>query len=591
MSKTELNPSRWLEAHSDRSADLTTLPKHLLLANICGDGDYRLVLVDAKFGDDISARLKVYKGTVLCSDQSLPDVPSALISFYVDGIEPRTPVLGVACGSDLLIYKNSKPFYKFSIPPLSISALEQDVWQKLCLSSDEPYEKIIEALESVPLSELSGRSQKLLTLAQQEIEDYVYKYRNAELRRICPITCMTTLYRNSEDATSVSYPVLATEFGQLYVLDSQTFTILHEARISNTKATPSIVVAAGKFEVEFRILVACRERYVTLIRKDWLEGKNILQTTASIVDMLIMPGDKFICIATSDKMLNCYSKRGNKLWSVATAQAITCISLVPLQHLSLSLVAVGMQGGSIHLYHSRHPVDYISAPDTPSAIVFGQMGQEDHVMVIITLGGTINFKILKRTADFGLNQDTGISPTIQSKPLPLPKRSKLFLEQSLREKQNPTDMHQSFQQDLIRLRLTSARTLLQINSDQSGIGNTKEQIKLSAQVLGLGPTFTLILTVENMNPDKALIQLSAIFHCNPENYQLSLYTLPIPFVPPSLSYKIHNKVIECLNDGLPKDEAQGNNTIRVFIVRNEQIQPVLAATINMPPTDPLAFTM
>lgn len=43
-------------------------------------------------------------------------------------------------------------------------------------------------------------------------------------------------------------------------------------------------------------------------------------------------------------------------------------------------------------------------------------------------------------------------------------------------------MHQNFQQDLIRLRLTSARALVQTLSDQSGVGNEKEQIKLSAQV-------------------------------------------------------------------------------------------------------------
>lgn len=48
----------------------------------------------------------------------------------------------------------------------------------------------------------------------------------------------------------------------------------------------------------------------------------------------------------------------------------------------------------------------------------------------------MNFKILKRTADFNLNRDNSISPAAQSKPLPLPKRSKLFLEQSMRERQH-----------------------------------------------------------------------------------------------------------------------------------------------------------
>lgn len=47
--------------------------------------------------------------------------------------------------------------------------------------------------------------------------------------------------------------------------------------------------------------------------------------------------------------------------------------------------------------------------------------------------GTVVFRILKRTAEFQLNEIDNL-PLFQSKPLPLPKRSKLFLEQSLREK-------------------------------------------------------------------------------------------------------------------------------------------------------------
>lgn len=43
-------------------------------------------------------------------------------------------------------------------------------------------------------------------------------------------------------------------------------------------------------------------------------------------------------------------------------------------------------------------------------------------------------------------------------------------------------MHQTFQQGLVKLRLTAARCLVQNLSDQTGIGNEKEQVKLSAQV-------------------------------------------------------------------------------------------------------------
>lgn len=78
--------------------------------------------------------------------------------------------------------------------------------------------------------------------------------------------------------------------------------------------------------------------------------------------------------------------QGNKLWSVVMKNYITCLCLVSLKHLNTNLIAVGLKGGAIHLYQGRHAVDFINAPDTPSTIIFGQMGQEEHVMVIITLG-------------------------------------------------------------------------------------------------------------------------------------------------------------------------------------------------------------
>lgn len=65
---------------------------------------------------------------------------------------------------------------------------------------------------------------------------------------------------------------------------------------------------------------------------------------------------------------------------------ITSLCLVPLTHLSTHLVAVGLKGGFIHIYQRRNAVDHFAVPDTPSAIIFGQLGQEEHTMVIITCG-------------------------------------------------------------------------------------------------------------------------------------------------------------------------------------------------------------
>lgn len=88
-------------------------------------------------------------------------------------------------------------------------------------------------------------------------------------------------------------------------------------------------------------------------------------------------------------------------------------------------------------------------------------------------------------------------------------------------------MHRNFQQDLIRLRLNAARAMAHSLSDSTGMGNEKEMVKVSAQVLGLGPNFTLVLNLENMNSNKPLLDLSIVFHVRPDLYKLSDYLIPV----------------------------------------------------------------
>lgn len=67
------------------------MPNNLIFADVSGDGNYRLVLTDISTEGESSVRLKVYKGTLLCSDQPLPDISSSLISFYADNFDPKLP--------------------------------------------------------------------------------------------------------------------------------------------------------------------------------------------------------------------------------------------------------------------------------------------------------------------------------------------------------------------------------------------------------------------------------------------------------------------------------------------------------------------
>lgn len=127
------------------------------MSDVSDDGDHRLVVTDLKLGSEVRSRLKVYKGTLLTSDQVLPDVPCGLISFYMDSFDPKVPAIAVACGSDLLVFKNNKPYFKFTTPSLTINAVEKEVWTSLRDHSSSDIPALVETLNTVNFQELTPR--------------------------------------------------------------------------------------------------------------------------------------------------------------------------------------------------------------------------------------------------------------------------------------------------------------------------------------------------------------------------------------------------------------------------------------------------
>lgn len=95
-----------------------------------------------------------------------------------------------------------------------------------------------------------------------------------------------------------------------------------------------------------------------------------------------------------------------------------------------------------------------------------------------------------------------------------------------------------------------------------------------------------------MNDEKPLTSYKVLFHAKSTTYLLSTYMKFVPLIPPLLSYKMEIKVEEILNSQNIEDEIDkqtahigSGQIIRVFVIKKGQIQPVVAATINMPATE------
>ncbi|GIY30419.1 bardet-Biedl syndrome 1 protein [Caerostris extrusa] len=250
-----------------------------------------------------------------------------------------------------------------------------------------------------------------------------------------------------------------------------------------------------------------------------------------------------------DDMLSSYNNKGKCLWSIKLPTSIVTLESVDINIMGMRLVAVTLGNGLIHFYQDKFLVDVLAAEDVVSAVRFGRFGREDNSLVMCMRGGGLCVKILKRTAKFEIQDSAATVRDLQNTKLNLPKKTKLFVDQTMREREHSVIMHRAFQHDLYRLRLTTARSYVNaLTSSQNPVSyGAIDPLKLSAQVQGLGPKFILHLELQNTSRNKPSINLFLTFHCDARIYKIQKTYIPISFLAPGLPYTFVTPV-ECVSE-------------------------------------------
>merc|ERR1719326_859344 len=117
--------SPWLDAWHDPVAGMSAYSSFMCLADLHADGDHRLIMVDLK------KRIRIYKGTSIQWEQKLLDVPCAVQCFYHEVASPPIPTLTVASGHQVFIYRYMRPYLKFTLPPVDIDPVEEEIWSEV----------------------------------------------------------------------------------------------------------------------------------------------------------------------------------------------------------------------------------------------------------------------------------------------------------------------------------------------------------------------------------------------------------------------------------------------------------------------------
>uniref|UniRef100_A0A9L0TH30 Bardet-Biedl syndrome 1 n=1 Tax=Equus caballus TaxID=9796 RepID=A0A9L0TH30_HORSE len=444
--------SKWLDAHYDPMANIHTFSACLVLADLHGDGEYKLAVGDL----GPSGRqpcLKVLKGPTVLAESALPALPAAAAAFLMGQHEPRTPALALASGPCVYVYKNLRPYFKFSLPQLPPNPLEQDLWNQAKedqidhLTLKEMLEGIREKAE-VPLS---VQSLRFLQLELSEMEAFVNQHKSKPIKRQAVITTMTTLKKNMADEDAMSCLVLGTENKELLVLDPEALL-------------------------------------------------NVIRT-----------------------------------------------------------------------------------PDAVTSLCFGRYGREDNTLIVTTRGGGLIIKILKRTAVFAEGAGEVGPPPAQAMKLNVPRKTRLYVDQTLREREAGTAMHRTFQTDLYLLRLRAARAYVRaLESSLNPVSATaREPLKLHAVVQGLGPTFKLTLHLQNTSTARPILGLLVCFLYNEVLYALPRAFFKVPLLVPGLNYPLETFVESLSDKGI-------SDIIKVLVLREGQSAPLLSAHINMPVSEGLA---
>ncbi|KAM7299459.1 Bardet-Biedl syndrome 1 protein [Ixodes scapularis] len=418
-------------------------------------------------------------------------------------------------------------------------------------------------------------------LDPDEREAFVQANRDFPLKKQTVVTALSTLKKSMAEEDSPSCLLLATEDGRVYVLEPDAFTILAAVQVASA---PTFLDGQGLFDVDYHVAVACRDARLYIIKRGHKAAKLLAEPGAAAVGLCHLEGQ--LVVACTDDVLRAYSiksvgatdaPQGQRLWSVPLSGQPLCVS--PVCRPGVSLQAVALRGRTVALHRSGDgaAVDSLDTDDDVSAMRFGRLGREENALVLVGTGGGLTVLILKRGAQ--LQKEPVATPTPGPAKWSLPKKTKLFVDQTMREREHSVAMHRSFQRDLQRLRVTAARhyaRALGSNLQPVSAPNQGHSLELSAQVQGLGPEYLLHLRLQNSRPGPVPTDLSVVIHSDPSLYKVARPILRVPYLVPGLVYRLSTRVSCLVESGL-------SDVLKVLVTRGGA--PVVTALVQMPSTE------
>ncbi|TNV81162.1 hypothetical protein FGO68_gene3820 [Halteria grandinella] len=566
--------SPWIHAWSDNVAGIDTFSQLMTLADIKDDGDYKLVVADQK------GKLKIYMGTNVISNEKLGfEKPTALEVFYESTKKPQLPIIAIASGSSLFYYQNFQPISKFELPYIQFSPEEKEVWNQITkVTEEQEFVSLCDRLFAIRESgiAISTISSELLSL-ENALEQMEYARQNYTMliQHQNFITCMTRINKSLDEEKAVSMLVIGTEQRNIFIMDQSGMSVKKQITL---KSVPTFIQCIGQFDVEYRIYAACRDGKVYVTRQGEVTDQ-IFSIDSKPVGLLLF--EKQIVVASMNNTLHSFFLKGKKNFTMNLPAGVVDIQKLEVKRTQQSTngqcLIVALNNGELRLYNSKDKnlIHILKNEDLISGMSYGTFGREEGSLIINNKSGGISVKMLQRQANLSSTHKPG-PPAEQDIPLNVPKKTKLFVELTQRERENAQWMHKQFQKDLIKLRLKTAKQYIQMLSDGLAPMSYAQgsQIRLSASCEGIGPSFKIKLQLQNLSKTPIMgVHVNLSF--NDQIYKLKGKSPFMPMLVPNLNYKIDIDIENI-------DPSGASDVVKVLVFNKESTVPLITANISMP---------
>ncbi|KRY28798.1 Bardet-Biedl syndrome 1 protein [Trichinella spiralis] len=576
----------WIDSCNDCvgvTVNVTT-SSGIVLADLNADSDWKLVIADISptFSD---TRLKVITNNCVLLEERVNELVSSICAVQIDDSANQIPALAVAACDCILFYRNMKPFFRLPIPSQNISDLEQQIWHNSTNTSVES-EIILKAMEylrgQLPISQMSTLSQRYFALENHEERlQFIANHKDEPLKRPTVVTCMSKIKRSTVNQDGVDWLLVGTENGCVHAIDCKSFNIQWSVQLAST---PSFIVAKGARDVDYKILISCRNSSVYTLKRDAKQTNVKLLFTLCTQVVGIVLVDRCVVIGKTDETLSFYTTSGKSIWTRQMQSNIITMNDMYYPPKNFEAVLVSLGNRTVHIYKEDALSNIINADDIIVGLRFGCFGREKGVLIMTTASGNLRVKLLRKNAKMNdkIPLERLAAIVDQQQRMPIPKKTKLFIEQTNRESEHYKAIHERCQRDLLELRLKTAETYMTMMEKRMNpvALNSKlahhQPVNLAAQVVGFGPRFRLDIVLSTAV--KCIFGLNISILYDTTIYDFEKNVLYVPFLLPNRQYKFSVYL------NVSKDQSFSSE-ITLVIHESNSNQPIQTVCVMMPASD------